>query len=79
MSGTPVRFTLNDGETLSLPDETLSKVYELLWQLAPTPGAISMAAVIRGASREPAHYVRPIDLNVAQSAALREAIALLEG
>jgi hypothetical protein len=79
VSGPPVRFVLNDGETLVLPnDEKLSQVYERLWQLAPMPGAIEMAAVIRAASGKPAPYGHPLDLNAAQSAALREAIGLLE-
>ena len=79
MSGADVRFVLDDGEMLVLPnDEKLSQVYERLWQLAPKPGAAEMAAVIRGASRESNRYEQPLDLNAAQSAALREAIGLLE-
>jgi hypothetical protein len=78
VSGGPVRFTLNDGETLVVPRETLSQVYELLWQLAPKPGAVEMAAVIRAASGESTRYGRPLDLNATQSVALREAIGLLE-
>jgi hypothetical protein len=72
----PMRFALHDGETLTLDEGDLKQVYELMWQLAPRPGAISVAALIRGASRANAVGV-PIDLNASQSAAMREAMALL--
>ena len=76
MPGGPVRFVLDDGETLTLAEDDLAQVYELCWKLAPRPGAVSVAAVIRGATR--ANIVgAPIDLNVSQSAAMREALALL--
>jgi hypothetical protein len=75
--GGPVRFTLADGEMLSVPETDLQHVYELLWQLALTPGAISLAAVIRGVSRPEVRYGAPIDLTAQQSAALRKAMALL--
>ena len=78
MSGAPMRFILDDGEMLVMPDEILSEVYELLWQLAPKPGAVEMAAVIRGASRDSVRVGRPLDLNTQQSGALREAVGLLE-
>jgi len=73
-----MRFILNDGEMLVVPDEFLSQVYELLWQLAPQPGAVEMAAMIRGASRESVRAGRPLDLSTTQSNALREALGLLE-
>lgn len=76
MPGGPVRFVLDDGETLTLAEGDLAQVYELCWKLAPRPGAVSVAAVIRGVTR--ANIVgAPIDLNVSQSAAMREALALL--
>jgi hypothetical protein len=79
VSGAPLRFVLNDGEMLVFSnEERLSQVYELLWQLAPMPGAVEVAAVIRAASAKSAGYGPPLDLNPAQSAALREAIGQLE-
>ena len=77
VSGTPARFTLNDGEKLVVPNDQVSQIYELLWQLAPKPGAISVAALLRGMSREPARYGAPLDLTAAQSTVLREAVVLL--
>jgi hypothetical protein len=77
VSGVPIRFTLDDGELLVVPAAQLGQVYELLWLLAAKPGAISMAAVIRGATRDSARYSAPLDLTAAQSAALRDALALL--
>ena len=77
MSGVPLRFALNDGELLTIPEAQVSEIYELLWQLAPRKGAVSVAAAIRGMSGDPARYGPPIDLTAPQSAALREAVALL--
>jgi len=77
VSGTPARFTLNDGQMLVVPNDQVSQIYELLWQLAPKPGAISMAALLRSMSREPARYGAPLDLTAAQSTVLREAVVLL--
>ena len=77
MSARPVRFRLGDGEVVSLPDDDLAQIYELLWRLAPKLGAVSLAAVIRGVTRDPVRFGAPIDLTDSQSAALREAIGLL--
>jgi hypothetical protein len=76
MPGGPVRFALDDGETMTLAEGDLEQVYELLWRLAPKPGAISAAALIRGAASANIAGA-PIDLDVPQSAAMREAVALL--
>lgn len=77
MAGVSVRFALDDGETLTMLDEDLPEVYEVLWRLAPRPGAVSLAAVVRDLSRPSGRYGPPIDLTAAQSAALREAVKLL--
>jgi hypothetical protein len=71
-----VRFNLDDGETLTLARGDLDQIYELLWRLAPKRGAVSTAAVIRGATRS-AIFGAPIELDVPQSAAMREAMVLL--
>jgi hypothetical protein len=72
----PVRFTLDDGEVLTLPEDDLQEIYELLWRLAPKPGSVSTAALIRGAMQA-SILGAPIALDRNQSAAMREAIALL--
>jgi hypothetical protein len=77
MPGGPVRFALDDGETMTLAEGDLEQVYDLLWRLAPRPGAISAAALIRGATGANVAGA-PIDLNAPQSAAMREAVALLQ-
>jgi hypothetical protein len=76
MPGGSVRFVLDDGAMLTLAEGDLSEVYELLWKLVPKPGAVSVAVLIRGATRADLAGV-PIDLDVPQSAAMREAVALL--
>jgi hypothetical protein len=76
MPGGSVRFVLDDGARLTLAEGDLSEVYELLWKLVPKPGAVSVAVLIRGATRADLAGV-PIDLDVPQSAAMREAVALL--
>jgi hypothetical protein len=76
MPGGPVSFVLADGETLTLPERDLAQVYELCWKLAPKPGAISVAVLIRGVGRTNIAGV-PIDLDVHQSAVMREAVGLI--
>ena len=71
-----MRFALDDGETLTLAEGDVEQVYELLWRLAPKPGAISVAVLIRGVTSANIAGV-PINLDVPQSAAMREAVALL--
>jgi hypothetical protein len=78
MPGGTVRFTLDNGETLSFAAADLAAIYELLWQIASTPGAISVAAVIRGATRSTI-VGAPVDLDAKQSAAMREAMTLFAG
>jgi hypothetical protein len=79
MPGGPVRFTLDDGQTLTLVEDDLAQVYELCWKLAPKAGAISVAALIRGAARANVTAGLPIELDMSQSAAMREAVAMLHG
>jgi hypothetical protein len=76
MPGDRFASVLDDGGMLTLAEGDLKQVYELMWELAPKPGAVSVAVLIRGATR--AHLAGvPIDLDVPQSAAMREAVALL--
>ncbi len=50
MSGGPVRFTLDDGETLTVAESDVLRVYDLLWKLARQPGALAAAAELQIAS-----------------------------
>lgn len=74
----PIRFILDDGETLAIADEDVGRVYELLWGLAHEGGAVFTAALLIEASRTSAYARTPIKLTPPQSAALREAVALLD-
>jgi hypothetical protein len=76
MPGGSVRFVLDDGAMLTLAEDDLSEVYELLWKLVPKPGAVSVATMIRVSARSDL-MGSPIDLDLPQSAAMREAVALL--
>jgi len=74
----PVRFTLDSGETLTVEEKDVPRIYELLWQLAPQPGAVTTAAALHTTFRQ-SEFSRPtIALTAAQSAMLRRAISLLE-
>jgi hypothetical protein len=72
-----VSFTLDDGGTLAIPDEDLRGIYELLWELAKEPGAVSTAALVMDARRLHPYIRQPIDLTTPQSAVLRKAVELL--
>ena len=73
-----VRFTLDDGETLVVADEDIGRIYELLWGLAHEAGAVFTAALLIEASRTSEYACTPIKPTPPQSAALREAVALLD-
>jgi hypothetical protein len=74
-----VRFALDDGETLTVAEENVQRVYDLLWQLAPEPGAITTAAALHTAAAHRSEFSRPtVELTAAQSAILRRAVALLD-
>lgn len=77
MAGGSVRFTLDDDETLIVPDADVRRIYDLLWELAREPGAVSTAALLIETARE-REFLRPkLNLNKPQSAALRHAVTLL--
>jgi hypothetical protein len=77
MTGGSVNFTFDDGETLSVPDEDLRRVYDALWDLAKEPGAVSTAALLMDTWRLDPFTRRPISLTTSQSAVLRKTVALL--
>ena len=72
-----VSFTLDTGETLTIAREDLRPVCNLLWGLAPKPGALSTAAMVHVASRQAGLFRSPFDLTPTQSGMLREVVALL--
>ena len=74
VAGTDVRLTLHDGETLTIASGDVDRVYENLWRLAPRPGAVTLAGVLVAESR--GKTLRVVDLTEAQSAIIREAIAM---
>ncbi|MGH3056186.1 MAG: hypothetical protein ACRDL7_14525 [Gaiellaceae bacterium] len=77
VAGGSVRFTIDDGDTLTVSDEDLPRVYDELWRLAPQPGAVTAAALVHAASLQSELTRRPVELTATQGAMLREAIARL--
>lgn len=71
-----VRLALDDGETLTIAAGDVPRVYENLWRLAPKPGAVTLAGVLVAESRGMTSRVHPVDLTEAQSAVIREAVAM---
>jgi hypothetical protein len=62
MAGGSVSFTLDDGETLGVADEDLRRVYDVLWDLAKEPGAVSTAVLLMDAGRLRPFARMPISL-----------------
>jgi hypothetical protein len=77
MAGGSVSFTLDSGERLAVAVGDLPRVYELLWDLAKEPGAVSTATLVMDARRLLPFIHKPITLTAPQSAALRKAVAQL--
>jgi hypothetical protein len=77
MSGGPVRFILDDGAALDVAEGDVPQVYELLWQLATQPGAITTAAMLHAAAQQSEFTRLSVELTAAQSATLRRALDLL--
>lgn len=71
-----MRLTLHNGETLTIEDFDVPRVYENLRRLAPKPGAVTMAGVLAALTRERPGLRSPLDLTEPQSAILLEAIAM---
>jgi hypothetical protein len=61
---------------LAVAEAHVRQVYELLWNLAKEPGAVSTAALVMDARRHPFSR-QPIALTTPQSAVLRKAIEQL--
>ena len=68
-----VYFDLADGTGLTVERAHIRRVYDELWSLSNTPGAVSTAALLLDGAGRYGHG-RRIDLNRLQSAALRSAI-----
>ena len=76
MAGDFVEFRLTDGTSLLVPEAELRHLYEVLWDLSDTPGAVSTAALLMDEARKYARYRHPVELTVAQGNALRQAADL---
>jgi hypothetical protein len=72
-----VRFTLDDGETMIVPDHELRPLYESLWEISREPGAISTAALVMDASRMSDYARSAVELTTPQSVVLRKAVSQL--
>ena len=72
-----VRFTLDNGETIIVPDDELRRIYESLWAMNHEQGAISTAALVMDVSRLSPYGPRSVDLTHPQSTVFRKAVALL--
>ena len=72
-SSESVNFDLADGTTVAVESSDYRRVYDELWMLSKVPGAVSTAGLLLHAARHPS-YPHGVDLNEAQSAALRRAI-----
>jgi hypothetical protein len=72
-----VRLTLHDGEMLTIARRDVSRVCENLWQLAPNPDAVALAAVVTAESRGFSLHL-PLRLTGPQSALMRQAVAMPE-
>ena len=77
MAGASVSFTLHSGEMLTIARDDLKHVCNLLWGLAPRPGARAMAAMVHTVSRQAGIFSCPFDLTLPESDVLREAVDLL--
>jgi hypothetical protein len=73
-SSESVHFDFADGTTVTVECSDYRRVYDELWMLSKTPGAISTAGLLLNAARHPG-YPHAVDLSEAQSAVLRRAIA----
>jgi len=74
MASESVHFGLDDGTTVAVESRNYRRVYDELWILSQKmPGAVSTAGLLLHAARHPS-YPRDVDLNGAQSAALKRAI-----
>jgi hypothetical protein len=50
VNGVSVSLRLADGETVSISDEEMGRVYDLLWGMVPSRGALTAAAKIKRAT-----------------------------
>jgi hypothetical protein len=73
-SSESVHFDLADGSSVAVESSDYRRVYEGLWRLSSVPGAISTATLLLGATRRPG-YPHGVELDAAQSAALKRAIS----
>lgn len=53
----------------------MRRIYEVLWELSALPGAVSTAAMLLHEGRQASPFRHPVEVNVAQGDALRQALA----
>ena len=70
-----VEFRLPDGTWLTVPDSKLRRVYEALWDLSETPGAVSTAALLIDEGHRLPRNRHEVELDHRQADALRQAVA----
>lgn len=63
---------------LTVAEKDVPRLCDLLWQLAPQPGAITTAAALHIAAQQSEFARLPVELTAAQAAILRQAIARLD-
>jgi hypothetical protein len=73
-----VSFTLANGKTLIVAEHDLKRIYNLLWERAAEPGAVSTAVLVMDVSRQSAFARLSVTLTAPQSAALGKAVAQLD-
>jgi len=69
-----VTFRFSDGSDLLVADGDIAGLNDTLWSLSAIPGAVSCAAQLDHARRQPEVARRPVELTVRESDALRLAL-----
>ena len=74
MSGTEiVRIRLDDGAVVEVSRSAAEELYDVMWVLAPTQGAVTTAAKLRQVLRTAALEPAPVELDSAESGVFAEA------
>jgi hypothetical protein len=75
MAPNAVEFRLSDGTSLIVRSADVRGIYEALWAISDNVGAASTAALLFDKAQKHHRYREPIELNLAQSNTLRQAVA----
>jgi hypothetical protein len=74
MAPNAVEFRLSDCTSLIVQSADVRRIYEALWAISDHIGAISTAALLFDDAQKHHQYREPINLNLAQSNAVREVV-----